>query len=570
MYLIGVILLLFGLFVPASSIIVALRSSPVSQQLSVQLMQGAFLFKICVAALGLLIIALRRQSIWKPNDVAKTSASFAKYPKFDIVILGLILFAAAVLRLYRLDGGLWFDEVVTYVNYVKVPFGEAISLYNDQNQHLLYSVLANVAFLVFGDSEWSLRLPSVLFGVGSIWALYLLGREVSNSREALLSSALLAFSYHHVWFSQNARGYTGLLFFSILASWLFLRALREDRPYLWFAYAAAVAFGAYTLIYMVFVVLGHLLIYGITLYHRRKENWEYRWAGLFLGFFLSGFLTILLHALVIPQFLAAFAHANVGGPIWTQPLWGFLEFIRGMQVNFRGSFAALFALAVFGAGLLHYFRSKPEVVWLLLVPSITCILLKVAMGHHLWPRSLFFVAGFGALIVIRGVMVFGDVLLRIFHKLSSKVSEMFQMKEFSGWVGAVLCAGLVVVSALSVPFAYGPKQDFLGAMSFVEQRREPGDAVVMVGLAAFPYRHLYKTDWKEIESLAALNEVRSHVKRTWLVYTIPIQLQDSFPEIDTSIRQEFKVVKQFYGTLNGGTIFVCQFDANESDLAKLP
>ena len=31
------------------------------------------------------------------------------------------------------------------------------------------------------------------------------GYQVTSEREALLSVVLLAFSYHHIWFSQNAR-----------------------------------------------------------------------------------------------------------------------------------------------------------------------------------------------------------------------------------------------------------------------------------------------------------------------------------------------------------------------------
>ena len=42
--------------------------------------------------------------------------------------------------------------------------------------------------------------------------MYLFGTEAANRKEGLLGAALLTFSYQHVWFSQNARGYTALLF----------------------------------------------------------------------------------------------------------------------------------------------------------------------------------------------------------------------------------------------------------------------------------------------------------------------------------------------------------------------
>ena len=250
-------------------------------------------------------------------------------------------------------------------------------------------------------------------------------------------------------------------------------------------------------------------------------------------------------------------------------MWGILEFVKGMQINFSGSFVAVFAVVLFGAGLWNYARTRPEVVGLLVIPAVTCVVLKVLLGHHLWPRSLFFVMGFGALVVVRGIMLFGDLMASLIQRLNFAITRPILNARKAGAVGTVMCAGLILLSAISVPFAYGPKQDYLGALAFVEDSREPGDAIVSVGLATFPYKHLYKPDWEEVETLDALNDVRSRAKRTWLIYTIPIQLQDSFPEIDASIRQDFKVVKQFYGTLNGGTIFVCQEDRLLSDMAEL-
>ena len=83
-----------------------------------------------------------------------------------------------------------------------------------------------IAGAIFGDGPAALRLPAVLFGVASIAALYLFARRVTTVREALVAAALMTVSYHHIWFSQNARGYSALLFWTLVSSWLFARALR--------------------------------------------------------------------------------------------------------------------------------------------------------------------------------------------------------------------------------------------------------------------------------------------------------------------------------------------------------
>src|SRR5688572_8834001 len=91
----------------------------------------------------------------------------------EIVATGGILAAATALRLYELGTGLWLDEILTNVSYARMSFGQIVTTYDSQNQHFLFSLLAQAAFQLFGESPWALRLPAAIFGVASIWAMYL-------------------------------------------------------------------------------------------------------------------------------------------------------------------------------------------------------------------------------------------------------------------------------------------------------------------------------------------------------------------------------------------------------------
>lgn len=458
--------------------------------------------------------------------------------------------AAFALRLYRLNEGIWYDEVLTYVKYVKMPFWRIITTFDSQNQHFLYSLLAHASISILGDSTWAMRLPAVLFGVGSIWALYLLARQVGSEREALLSSAMLTFSYHHIWFSQSARGYSGLLFWTLLASWLFLRGLHEGKPKFWVLYAVAAALGVYTHMTMLFVISGHFVIYLMMLLTRPKEIWPHRWTGFFLGFCLTALLVLQFYAPVLPQILSGFIGEKSTVTAWTHPIWTLLELVKGMEISFGGSFVAFLAFLIFGAGFLSFIRENPVVIQLLIIPSLICTAVVLGMGHHLWPRFFFFTMGFGVLIFVRGTMLLGYMIVRILHGDPRKSIPL----------GTSLCAGLILASTMSIPSVYAPKQDYAGAIAFVEQEKEPDDVVVTVGLATFPYAHFYKRDWGSAEMIEELNAIRSRAKRTWLIYTFPLHLQSVYPDIMASIQQDFKVVKQFYGTLGDGTVFVCRSD----------
>lgn len=381
----------------------------------------------------------------------------------------------------------------------------------------------------------------------------MLGCELGSRREGLLSAGFLTFSYHHLWFSQNARGYTGLLFWTIFSSWLLLRALREGKLQLWLLYAIAVALGTYTHITMIFVVIGQFVVYLITVFRRRKESMPGWWIGGVVGFVLAGLVTFQLYALVLPQLLnwrsstLAPWHGRVTVVAWTDPVWMVLELIKGMNISFGSIILVIVAIFVFGVGILDFLRKEPSVVWLLAIPVIVGLTVIMSIRSTLFPRFVFFTLGFGVLIVIRGTVLSGDI--------TGRFLRLDFAKRYS--LGIFLCVGLISVSAISVPLAYAPKQDYEGALQFVEEKKQPGDVVVTFGLTALPYESYYKVGWKEVKALEDLKMVRSLAKRTWLVYTMPTLVESASPEIMKSIRSDFSLVKEFPGTLNGGSIFVC-------------
>lgn len=548
----GIFFILFGLLVPSSTLISILRGSP-PIELQEQLFLGAKIFKLNLMLLGVFIGVLSRLSIWK-KKTRKNNFSFDSSHKSITFFLVVILVISLGLRLYKLNLGPWIDEVVTYVNYAKMPFGEIITTYDSQNTHLLYSLLSHASFQLFGESIWSLRLPAVLFGICSIWALFILGREVGNNQEALLAAALLAFSYHHIWFSQNARGYTGLLFWTILSSWIFLKALNDDKPRLWLFYALSASLGIFTHLTMIFIVLAHFIIYLSELIFRRKKIWPLRWSGFFIGFFFTCFLTLQLYALVLPQIFSGTIEEGIKSAVteWKNPLWSAYELLKGIRNIFSVNVLTLLgAIIVIGLGLWGFARKNPIIIWLLFIPAIITLAVFTAMRHPLWPRTFFFIIGFGVLIIIRGVIVLGRWSTRL---LPIKFNR-------SNSFGVVLCVGLIFISALSLPRVYAPKQDYLGALRFIEERRLPEDIVVTVGVpATFVYKRFHKVDWKEVNTIADLEEIRSSAKRTWIIYTIPLHVKAEYPDIYDSILHDFKVIKEFNGTLSGGTIFVCRSD----------
>src|SRR6185369_1793936 len=196
-------------------------------------------------------------------------------------------------------------------------------------------------------------------------------------------AALFTFSYHHVWFSQNARGYSGLLFWVLLSSYFLIRALREDRPGLWLAYTATASLGIYTHITMLFVIAGQGIVYLHQLWVRRRDAWPRRWAGLILGFCGTALATFVLHSIVLPQIRSGMQKTVSVVGAWKNPLWTALEIFRGLQVGFTGGVAAIAALVVVAAGIWSFARREFSVLTLLFVPPLAGAAYVIAAGHHL-------------------------------------------------------------------------------------------------------------------------------------------------------------------------------------------
>ncbi len=179
----------------------------------------------------------------------------------EAVLLGVALLAALGWRLPHLGRGLGQDELFTIVNFVDVPsFWTTIATNDAFNNHPGYSVAARLARDLLGRSEWVFRLPALLFGLGSVWGIWLLSRSFLCRPLALLAALLLACAAPHIAWSTTARGYSGLIFLTLLSSYFYLRLLEHPtRRDAWLYTVVGVA-GIYVHLYAALVLLTQLLV----------------------------------------------------------------------------------------------------------------------------------------------------------------------------------------------------------------------------------------------------------------------------------------------------------------------
>ena len=557
--LVGCTLLVFSLAVPSESYALFLLGGEEKN-----LSWGPTLFRALMAFHGILMIVFgwTRQP-FAPHPQIENSVSQANNTRLSAsVIIGLLALSvvAIVLRLVNLNSDLWLDEVLTLLDFVRYPVGHIVTSFPSQNQHMLFSLLAKFSTTIFGESAWSLRLPSVLFGIGSIWAFFFLGRKILGQKEALLGCALLTVSYHHIWFSQNARGYMALLFFTLLASWCWLEALEKNDVKWWAAYSVFIVLGMWANITMAVVVAVQGIIYLVLLVNPRLSGDSVnvgsleRRAGLkpFAAWLLSVTVTLQLFALALPEFLAVGLHEESKESEWTHPLWVITESLKSLSIGFAGIAVVLVGGAFVAFGWFSLFRKNRRAAIMMVLPALLAGGTMLILGHNLWPRFFFFSMGFGLLIVIHGAMELPKLIVKYVQPLR----QNYKLASIAG-VGSVVV--LILASLATLPRIYAlPKQDFSGAKNYVEQHSSPSDQRVAVSLAGIVYGQYLTPHWPVAATGRDLEILQESDNRVWLIYTIPTELKTFRPDIWRVIERDFEVTQVFPGTLNGGDVFVCQ------------
>jgi len=177
-----------------------------------------------------------------------------------VLPLALIMLIGAVLRIFGLGNeSLWLDEATT----VARIHGTWLSLLSNGTQGPFYLILIKAWTLLFGESEFALRLPSALFGIASIPALFLLGQVLFNRTTAMWAALFLAINPFAIFYSQDARPYALYFFGAILSYYYLIRVLREFRARDAVAYILYTLIAAYSHPYGPLLILSHWISAGI-------------------------------------------------------------------------------------------------------------------------------------------------------------------------------------------------------------------------------------------------------------------------------------------------------------------
>lgn len=220
-----------------------------------------------------------------------------------------VLLVAAIFRLYRLDTippSLYWEEVaIGYDAYSIARTGKdhhgnvfpilAFPSFGDYKPSgYFYTVVPFVATM--GLNAWAVRLPSALAGIGTVFILYLVGKELFDKRTGLLAAVLLAIQPWHIQFSRGGWEVNLATLLLVVGSWLLLKSRHSDRT----IPMSAMFFGLSMYTYHAARLFAPLM-FGVgtvwLLYVRREKKKKFKWSRRTMASILSSMLVFILFLL---------------------------------------------------------------------------------------------------------------------------------------------------------------------------------------------------------------------------------------------------------------------------------
>jgi hypothetical protein len=351
---------------------------------------------------------LRDRIVTALNDIAGHRAWMKDSRMHQGACVALVLIAIA-LRLAHINQPMRGDEAWTYMRFALQTLPGLLSDYSIPNNHILHTLLVKLSTTVFGDAEWTIRLPTFVAGVLLVPATYAAARVLADRNAALFAAALVAVLPGLVLYSTNARGYSMIcLAFVVLI--ILANALADvDSIAHWIGFAIVLALGAYTIPVMLYPAGAVSLWLPME---RARRHGIVGLRGLVprmtTALLLAGSLTLLAYA---PVLLRSGTELLVGNPYVTPHTWSRIALdVRWILGVMREVLALgisrnlLLMMTVLGTLPLFVKRAERGRLVTLLIAFAVWTVIVVAMTHRPPPaRAWLFLVPFAALYVGAGL-----------------------------------------------------------------------------------------------------------------------------------------------------------------------
>jgi mannosyltransferase len=396
--------------------------------------------------------------------------------------LALIVLGGATLRLYHLGSeSLWSDELESWRQSHFNTIGEVLDYGVRPDTHPpAFQIILYVVEHSLGDSEQALRLPSAIFGILSILAIFWIGTRWFSYREGLISALLMAVLWCPIYFSQEARNYALVLLAALIASAFWAEVASSVQHDLSIGIGPAVGYVLSALLACYSHYYGLLLVAlqcaGLLLLTAGKSRHLRVVAFLFLGI-IVGYLPW------IPSMLAQLSHSSLIS--WMRPpkVTAFPAFISFLFNRWQvlGAVVLLLYAYLFIWKLRRHAQTPSEGFAGLLTSS------EFVLGYWLViPLGLTWLFS-----VLQDPIYTQRNLIISMPAAYLLLSRAIVQLPFRGWARAgivLLIAGSALYQMLFVTgyYLFPSKEQFREAVAYIIDHSDPQRSYAVIGYAYYP------------------------------------------------------------------------------------
>ncbi len=334
---------------------------------------------------------------------------FERYRTRDRWMLGIISLIALFMRGYGLsaadiitDEALYGFRAIGYLDFMASPHQTTPLEWTDQplwwtklsfhDHPPLFLAVEYIAIKILGDTAFALRLPSLIFGLATIWLVYRIGSALFSRLHGLVAALLLATVSAHIWISRTGLQESLLVFLIATSVYCFVRASRSYRYYL----LTGIVWGLALLTKYTAIVLVPVFAGVVLLFRREVLRRWYPYGALFItGLILTPIIAYNIflyrtfgHFDLQLSFLLSQEPSHWESLPGKEQIGTFATRVHTMVPHYLGMYSVLFLGTAF-AGMLtlvvHAIKSRPhhlrESQVLVLLIIVMHLALPLAVGN---------------------------------------------------------------------------------------------------------------------------------------------------------------------------------------------